>query len=219
MSMINNPPHIEDKEGQILPSALIPFCAFGSVLQGKVLTNISFPVCNLFDPVVYDGKLCYQVDLSKKIPKETTTQGKGLTLIIDANIEKSVRKLIEHEVKKDPKSLDLQEASAESKRLVGVNIGTLAPYQAFGPGNYILTSIKQMSATESFLAMSQEKRECKIERSEACQERMFQQGIQNCGCVPQSLVPALRDQSQEELTTVQCVASCLKVRFESDPMV
>ena len=71
MSMINNPPHIEDKEGQILPSALIPFCAFGSVLQGKVLTNISFPVCNLFDPVVYDGKLCYQVDLSKKIPKET----------------------------------------------------------------------------------------------------------------------------------------------------
>ena len=80
--------------------------------------------------------------------------------------------------------------------LVGVNIGTLAPFLAFGSGNYILTVVKQMSATEGFLSMSKEKRESEKEKFEACQKRLFKERIQKCGCTPQSLVPALQDHTQ-----------------------
>ena len=196
MNMINSPAHILTNDGKMMPSALIPFCSFGSVMKGKHAQNISFPVCDLFDPVVHDGRLCFQMDMAKKMPKEKTVQGKGLTLIIDANIEKSVSKPIKSHQCNNPKGLDLQEASVENKMLVEVNIGTLAPYHAFGPGNYILTAVKQMSASEGFLSMSSEKRKCDNEKFEDCQRRLFQEGIKQCGCTPQSLIPSLQDQSQ-----------------------
>ena len=180
----------------MMPSALIPFCTFNSDMKGKVMSNISFPVCDLFDPVVHDGQLCYQMDVTTKMSKQSTVQGKGLTLIIDANTDKSVTRQIERFEKKNPKSLELQEASVETKKLVGIHIGTLAPYNAFGPGNYILTSVKQMSATEGFLAMSSEKRECSKEKFETCQKRLLQERIKKCGCTPQNLIPALQDQAQ-----------------------
>ena len=201
--MINNPPHVLNKEGKVMPSALIPFCSFGSVLEGKVMPNISFPVCDLFDPVVHDGKLCYQIDVTKKMSEKSSEQGKGLsktlTLIIDANIERSVTTQIEHNEKKNPKTMELQEASIKTNNLVEINIGTLAPYEAFGPGNYILTAVKQMSATDGFLSMSKEKRECEKEKFEDCQKRLFQERIERCGCTPQSLIPALKLKDQYQV--------------------
>ena len=179
-----------------MPSAVIPFCSFGSVLKGKAIPNMSFPVCDLFDPVVLDGKLCFQMEMTKKMPKENTVQGEGLTLIIDANIEKSVAKEMGKRVKNNFKGFDLREVPVETKKLVGVNIGTLAPYLDYGPGNYILTSVKQMSATEGFLSMSKKKRECEKEKFESCQARLFQERVKKCGCSPQSLLPALQDQTQ-----------------------
>ena len=196
MSMINSPPHILNKEGKMMPSALIPFCTFNSDMKGKFMSNIYFPVCDLFDPVVLDGKLCYQMDMAKKMPKEKTFQGDGLTLLLDANIDKSVVRLAERNEKNNPTALDLKEDHVETEKLVEVNIGTLAPYSAFGPGNYILSAVKQMSATEGFLAMSKKKRECEKEKFEACQKRLFQERIKECGCTPQSLVPALQDQTR-----------------------
>ena len=196
MIISNNPPHILNKEGKAMPSALIPFCSFGSVMKGNVMPNISFPVCDLFDPVVIDGKLCYQMDMTKKMPTEKTVQGNGLVLIIDANTEKSVASQIELDERDNLESLDIREASVETENLVEVQIGTLAPYHAYGPGNYILTAVKQMSATEGFLSMSKEKRQCEKEKFEACQKRLFQERVKQCGCTPQNLIPALQDQSQ-----------------------
>ena len=201
--MINNPPHILNKEGKFMPSALIPFCSFNSVIKGKVVPNMSFPVCDLFDPVVHKGKLCFQMDMTRKMPKAKTVQGKGLTLIIDANLERSVAIQVKRDVKDNPKSLDLQEASIETKKFVQINIGTLAPFYAFGPGNYILTVVKRMSATDGFLSMSSEKRECEKENFESCQRRIFQERIQKCGCTPQTLIPALQDQTQVDFLLLQ----------------
>ena len=200
--MINNPPHLLNEKGKVMPSALIPFCSFGSVLKGKHMSNISLRVCDLFDPVVHDRKLCYQMDMTKKMYKENTVQGEGLTLIIDANIEKSVANRIKRQFKNNLKGLDLRKSPVETKKLVEVKIGTLAPYHAFGPGNYILTAVKQMSATEGFLSMSEEKRQCKKEKFESCQKRLFQEGIKKCGCTPQNLIPAVQDQAQVEFLLI-----------------
>ena len=186
-----------------MPSALIPFCSFNSVIKGKAVPNMPFPVCDLFDPVVHNGKLCFQMDMTVKMPSAKTVQGKGLTLIIDANFERSVANQIKREMTHDPKSLDLQEASVETKNFVEINIGTLAPFYAFGPGNYILTAVKQMSATDGFLSMSSEKRECEKEKFETCQKRLFQESIKTCGCAKQSLIPALQDLYQVKPTACQ----------------
>ena len=137
---INNPPYILNQAGQMMPSALIPFCSFGSVLKGNYVSNISFRVCDLFYPVIHNGKLCYQTD----IVKMASEQGSGLLLIMDANSEKSVAKPTVRQVKKGPEELDLRKASVETDQLVEINIGTLAQYQAYGPGNYILTSVKKI---------------------------------------------------------------------------
>ena len=192
MRMINSPPHLLDTRGQTMPSALIPFCYLGHLTKGKVIANTSLRACNLFDPVVYNGVLCYQTDISSKMPKDATVQGKGLTLIIDANVEKSVAKEIEKDKFGNFEVFDPQIASFLPKKLVKVNIGILAPYQAFGPGNYILSAVKRMAATDGFLSMTREKRECEKETFQSCQKRLFLEGIDKCGCIPQSLLPALQ---------------------------
>ena len=53
-----------------------------------------------------------------------------------------------------------------------------------------------MSASEGFLSMSKKKRECEKEKFESCQARLFQERVKKCGCSPQSLLPALQDQTQ-----------------------
>ena len=193
---INNPPHILNQAGQMMPSALyIPFCSFGSVLKGNYVSNISFRVCDLFYPVIHNGKLCYQTDIAK-MASEHSLQGSGLLLIMDANSEKSVAKPSVKQAKKGPEELDLRKASVETNQLVEINIGTLAQYQAYGPGNYILTSVKKMTASDGFLSMSKEKRKCEKEKFEDCQKRLFQEGVKKCGCTPQNYVPAILDQTQ-----------------------
>ena len=107
---------------------------------------------------------------------ENSLQG-SLLLIMDANSEKSVAKPTVRQVKKGPEELDVRKASVETNQLVEINIGTLAQYQAYGPGNYILTSVKKMTASDGFLSMSKEKRKCEKEKFEDCQKRLFQEGV------------------------------------------
>ena len=187
--MLNN-------DGQTMPSALIPFCFFGSIAKGVRLPNISLRVCDLFDPVVYNGKLCYQMDTAEKMPEEKTFEGNGLTLVIDVNSEKSVTKQSKHSEDYQLDSLDVREASANTDSLCWVSIGTLAPFHAYGPGSYALTSVKQIDATDEFLSMSKEKRKCEQENFQNCQERLFNERIKQCDCVPQSLFPALKQKSK-----------------------
>ena len=198
MNMINHPPHLLNKEDLMMPSALIPFCFFDSVSKGKVKSslNFSFPVCDQFDPVVIGGDLCYQMDMAEKMPKKASVQGQGIRLFIDANIEKSVVRMTTTDATADLKSSDQAEIVDETQNLVRVNIGTLAPYFEYGPGNYILTVVKQMTATDGFHSMSSKKRKCEKERFHSCQKTYFYDGIKKCGCTPQRLIPALKHQPQ-----------------------
>ena len=181
-----------------MPSSLIPFCSFGSVLRGKYVPNFSLPVCDLFHPVVLDGKLCYHFDPVKEMFKERIMKGSGLTLVMDANIEKAVISKTQQFEMEIPGSLDVRRASEslDIENLVKVNIGTLTAFADIGLGSYILTDVKQISAKKGFLSMSEEKRECVEEKFEQCQQRLFHERIEQCGCTPQGLLPALQLQTQ-----------------------
>ena len=197
-SMSNHPVAIYDKNGQIQPSAFIPFCSFGAKMMGPEVPNMTFPICDIFEPTVYEGNLCYKVDI-KKHPGQTVFQGKesGLMLLIDVNSERSFDIATEDQHKGNDKSVrDVYLGQARTKNknlnLAIIHIGTLAQYTGQAPGDFALTAIKEMTGSENFLAWPEDKRKCAVEKYEKCQMKGFLEESMKCGCSPFHLLPAAK---------------------------
>ena len=89
----NHPVHIVDMYGKISPSAFIPFCSFGGNRQimGKKIQKFHTPVCNSFKEKVFNGQLCYEVDLNvfkKNITNVRMQMKEGLALVLDTNTDR-----------------------------------------------------------------------------------------------------------------------------------
>ena len=59
-----HPVHIADEDGNLSPTALIPFCAFGGNFSamGVKMEQFNVPVCNSFKAKIVEDQLCYTVD-------------------------------------------------------------------------------------------------------------------------------------------------------------
>ena len=72
---------------------MIPYCAFAtglSELSADVDEENVFPLCDKFTPVLLEGQLCYQLNVSEHISKEVSFgPNHALILLIDKNPEKS----------------------------------------------------------------------------------------------------------------------------------
>ena len=86
----------DPESGNILPSALIPFCAYQSNLTtlGTTIPGFSFPVCTAFQPTLLHGQLCYSLDMESMLlegEREKTIEGigGGILIIVDPNSERS----------------------------------------------------------------------------------------------------------------------------------
>jgi len=56
-----------DKEGNLPPSALVPFCSYQgeSSLLGKELPEMdNLTVCDKFQPTILEGQLCHTLDIA-----------------------------------------------------------------------------------------------------------------------------------------------------------
>ena len=93
-SISNHPVHIIDKDENLLPSAFIPFCAFGTNIStlGVKIDKFSVPVCNSFEAKILNDQLCYEVDVKEVIDKQVLKKELdiGLTLLIDHNEDREV---------------------------------------------------------------------------------------------------------------------------------
>ena len=154
---------------------------------------MTFPVCDIFYPTMYEGQQCYRVDV-KKIENGKLLKGKrnGLMLMIDVDQERSYNIFdIPKKAKKANKyELYLGEDVLINQNLAHVHIGTLTPHSEEGPGDYVMTSIKQITGTEGFLAWPKDKRECALEDYEDCQMNRFKEQVSECGCAPFHLMSA-----------------------------
>ena len=56
-TMSNHPVVMYNQQGQMHPLTCIPFCAFGANLIGMKWPNMTFHVCNIFEPTVYEDLL------------------------------------------------------------------------------------------------------------------------------------------------------------------
>ena len=64
--LMNHPVHF-NMDGQMSPSAFIPFCDFGGNTEkmGVKINQFDVPVCNSFQARILNDQLCYEVDLEK----------------------------------------------------------------------------------------------------------------------------------------------------------
>ena len=84
--LLNHPVHIIDKEGNLSPSALIPFCEFAGNMStmGVEIEHFDVPVCNSFKAKVLNDQLCYEVDPNNYI-LTTNDLSQGLKFYVDIN--------------------------------------------------------------------------------------------------------------------------------------
>ena len=196
--MSNHPVHMMGKNYSLMPSSFIPFCSFGTHLSllSSLGTNMTFPVCNMFKPTIYNGQLCYRLDISKTTLKSRAVfQGKssGVMFILDLNKEKSVENLDENEENWSNQSkefLNLDGVQNDLKNPAKIHIGTLAHFIGSGPGDYIMTSLKQITGTDSFLAKTDTEKKCTVETFEECQMRQAEKKNFACKCKPFELSSA-----------------------------
>ena len=92
----NHPVHILNPEGDISPSAFIPFCFFGNKMNnlGEKIVNFTVPVCNVFAAKNWKDQLCYELNLNLlKVEDDINHQLKdGILLVIDFNEERQFDK-------------------------------------------------------------------------------------------------------------------------------
>ena len=63
--MTNHPVHILDENGNLSPTALIPFCQIGENFIGVGNKRFNVKVCNSFKAKIIKDQLCYTFDPSK----------------------------------------------------------------------------------------------------------------------------------------------------------
>ncbi len=88
----NHPVHIYEENGNLSPTAFIPFCSFGGDMQilGIESEKFNVPICNSFKTKVRNDQLCYQIDLEafKDMTNIEKQLKEGLVLIVDNNVER-----------------------------------------------------------------------------------------------------------------------------------
>jgi len=81
-----HPPHLLDSQGNLTPAAFIPFCAYQGNLTtaGRYLPGLelNYPVCDRFFKTIYEGEVCYAIDMANVLKNSNTLPGKGNGLIL-----------------------------------------------------------------------------------------------------------------------------------------
>ena len=87
--VVNHPVHIINKDGDLSPSALIPFCGFGSNILGTKIDDFDVPVCDGFNAYILNDQLCYKIDpddLKNNVSEKDLNQ--GFSFFVDTNTER-----------------------------------------------------------------------------------------------------------------------------------
>ena len=193
-----HPPHLVDPEGQLLPAALIPFCAYKTSMMGKRRSDLDFIACDKFQPTLLDGQLCYSLNKSAFEKGETGTgERNGFFMIIDPgnhmeptdepnNFEESDPGLLQEVIDKYA-SIDLQQSSEESSS-GRIYIDILSRFSSYEAGSFALTGLKKMTGTGPFISKIPEKvRNCQVESYVECRTRKYyEEWKSQCKCVPWS---------------------------------
>ena len=90
--LITHPIHIIDQDGELSPTAPIPFCDFGGNMSvmGVKIDQFDVPVCNSFRPKMIRDQLCYTVDPNEYKHKIDLKGELSLSLFIHFNEDRQM---------------------------------------------------------------------------------------------------------------------------------
>ena len=162
--------HIVGQTNETMPSLLVPYCSFPSKILGGKSSGYNFPFCDILEPVVFDGRLCYSV--GKEFGgKSKEGKENGLLLMINPG-----RK---HD---DKESESLQ-----------IYVHTLSGFSTYKTGSFALNSLKKMTGTSGFMDLPDEQKRCQVELREDCQAKEILHEMElQCGCVPWEIYSVAR---------------------------
>ena len=182
-----------NEKGQLPPSALVPFCSYQgdhSLLGQKRPELDNLTVCDAFEPTILEGQLCYSIDIAKLEKRQMTEAGKskGLLLLVDPS---------PYQIQDDERSV---KDGRNKQKTFKVYIHTLAPFTAYGPGAFAMSTLKRMTGTASFMELPENQKKCAIHNREECQtDKFFSQVKANCSCVPWSIT--MKDNSKAQVNS------------------
>ena len=94
VNVSNHPVHLIKANGELSPSAFIPFCEFGGDMSamGEKIDQFVVPVCNSFQAKVLNDQLCYEVDLNRFTNRDNKENELklGFAFIMDYNEDRQV---------------------------------------------------------------------------------------------------------------------------------
>ena len=159
-----HPAHLEDSTGRMLPKALVPFCSYQGNMMGKRLENFTF--CDQFKPSVFNGRMCYSLNVSQFNPlKSKQGQRHGLVIVLD-----------------QPSGFGL---SGEKKSVSTIHLDRIRGHTDNRPGKYFMTSPKKMTGTDAFMTLSNAEKGCQVESHQDCKtESIFAEMEKECKCIP-----------------------------------
>ena len=165
--------------------------------------NLTFPVCNSFKPTIFDGELCYSIDVSDSIMSDDSNVGflkeKKLLLAIDPESSLVDSETPNFSVSTAKSKLNLANIIPQRdiipSKSVSIHLNNLVRYTDARPGVYKLSQLKKMSGSDGFLGLPKETRQCQIEEQEKCKTRSFVDALQErCSCVPWFLRSVIESQ-------------------------
>lgn len=177
-----HPPHLIDSNGELMPAAFIPICAFQGKLLGSTRSSVNFTICDLFQPKLVYKQMCYSLNPQKtKEWKTKPNLENGLLLVIDPGVS-----LVEQNNGEISGSND--KPQNDSDIFGGIFFHTLSYFHDVRAGTYILQSLKKMTGTTTFLGLPNDQKDCSTEMYDQCVERRFKENVQKaCRCVPWSM--------------------------------
>ena len=159
---------------------------------GEYIEGLDFPVCNSFKPKILNGELCYALNFSSQVSESRAGRGEGLLLAIDNGV--SIEPHLDQNIRVRKHGF-LRTTLKSSGKRARLQILTSYRHADSRPGKYAMKSLKVMAATENFLAMPDDVKECQIETQEHCKNRRFVEEAKNkCRCIPWQLSSVAFDQ-------------------------
>ena len=160
-------PHLHNQSA----FSFVPFCAYKSELSpnsGKEHAEMQLPVCSNITTLLINGKLCHTVRMN--VSELEPGAKNGFLLLLDP---------------KESRNTVVSKDSLYDKKFAEIHLATLSPHTSSKNGTHILSSLKRVTGSKSFLAQNEEIKGCGNKEFEVCQsQRYFVAVEQQCGCLP-----------------------------------
>ena len=140
------------------------------------MDGFNFTACDKFQPTLMEGQLCFSLDVTN-ITRAKSKAGRamGLRLLLD---------------RINPRNLENENEADDSFRIF---LNTLDGFSDMQDGGYRMINVKKMVGTDSFMALSDEDKDCQKETYQDCHTRQFLEQLkQSCSCIPWGLKHVLK---------------------------